>query len=90
MLSILVKVLGVWAAKKPVMKIMFGQKFLQDTNRAAERKQWEKELAPNRKTITRSVKGAIAPKRVEEEPEQVNRAVEEFLSKVAGRHGTKQ
>lgn len=67
MLNTLVKLLGVWAVKKPVMKIMFGQKFLQDKSRAKLRKQWEQELTSNRKSITRAVKGVISRKGVEEE-----------------------
>lgn len=72
MLNTLVKLLGVWAVKKPVMKIMFGQKFLQDKSRADLRKKWGKELTSNRKTITRAVKGVISRKGVQEELKRIH------------------
>lgn len=71
MLNTIVKLLGVWAVKGAVMKIMFGQKFLRDKGRARQRKQWEKELASNRKTITRSVEGVINRQGVEDELRQI-------------------
>lgn len=59
MLNTIVKFLGPWAVKKPVMKIMFGEAFLQDPDREALRKQWEKELTSNKRSITRAVQGVI-------------------------------
>jgi pimeloyl-ACP methyl ester carboxylesterase len=59
MLSRLVKLLGIGAVKKPVMKIMFGQSFLEDPERKTLRIKWEKELTRNRRSITRAVKGVI-------------------------------
>jgi pimeloyl-ACP methyl ester carboxylesterase len=71
LLNMMVKVLGVWAVKKPVMKIMFGDKFLQDGSRKALRKQWERELTSNSKTITHSVNGVIKRQGVEEELKKI-------------------
>jgi len=58
-LSRVVNLLGTWAVKKPVMNIMFGDSFLQDTQRKSERTHWERELTRNRKSITRAVRGVI-------------------------------
>ncbi|MEQ8703560.1 MAG: alpha/beta fold hydrolase [Phaeodactylibacter sp.] len=59
MLNRIVKMLGVWAVKRPVMKIMFGSSFLADTERWTLRKKWEKELISNHRSITRAVEGVI-------------------------------
>jgi len=59
MLNMMVRVLGVGAVKKPVMKIMFGQTFLQDPERQELRQEWKGELLANKRTITRAVKGVI-------------------------------
>ena len=67
MLNGLVKLLGTWAVKGPVMKIMFGRKFLEDRQRKDLRKQWAKELTSNKKTITRAVEGVINRHGVEQE-----------------------
>ncbi|WP_017733590.1 alpha/beta fold hydrolase [Nafulsella turpanensis] len=72
MLNRVIKLLGAWAVKKPVMKIMFGQKFLHDKGRIPLRKYWEKELTSNNKTITRSVEGVIKRKGVEQELKNIN------------------
>lgn len=58
-LSRAVKLLGVWAVKKPVMNIMFGDSFLRDPQRKQERKKWERELTRNKRSITRAVGGVI-------------------------------
>ena len=58
-LSRVVQWLGTWAVKKPVMKIMFGDPFLADHQRKAERKEWERELTRNKRHITRAVRGVI-------------------------------
>ncbi len=70
-LNTVVKLLGTWAVKGPVMKIMFGQKFLHDRSRTQLRKQWEKELKSNQKTITRAVEGVISRQGVEEELKKI-------------------
>lgn len=59
MLNRIVKMLGVWAVKRPVMKIMFGPSFLADPERLMLRKKWEKELVRNNRNITRAVEGVI-------------------------------
>lgn len=59
MLNNIVKLMGPWAVKKPVMKIMFSQAFLQNPARKAERHRWEKELTANKRSITRAVQGVI-------------------------------
>lgn len=64
-LSAIVKLFGVKIVTKPVMNIMFGNKFLNDKNRSEERNSWIKELHKNSKTITRAVKGVVNRKGVE-------------------------
>ncbi len=64
MLNTVVKLFGTWAVKRPVMKIMFGQAFLQDPERAALRKKWAWELTNNKRSITRAVQGVINRKPV--------------------------
>lgn len=44
---------------KPVMQLMFGQKFLNDPGRAEERRFWETQLQANARTVTRAVRGVI-------------------------------
>ncbi len=44
---------------KPVMRLLFGQKFLNDPNRAEERCFWEAQLQANTRTVTRAVRGVI-------------------------------
>lgn len=51
----------------PVMKIMFGEKFLNDPQRSAERAEWIGQLKQNKKTITRAVNGVINRQGVEDE-----------------------
>ena len=60
MLQNIVRLLGTWSVKKPVMQIMFSQAFLQDTTRTAQRQHWERELTSNKRTITRAVQGVIS------------------------------
>ncbi len=71
MLNAVVKIFGPWAVKKPVMKIMFGEAFLQDPDREASRKKWEKELTSNKRSITRAVQGVIG--RASVPPEELAR-----------------
>ncbi len=63
----LVKLFGVKIVTRPVMNIMFGTKFLRDSNRTKEKKLWIKELHKNPKTIVKAVNGIISRKGVEEE-----------------------
>lgn len=73
MLNSVVKLLGPWAVKGPVMKIMFSKTFLEDPARKTERKKWGKELTSNKRTITRAVQGVIDRRPVtEEELEAIN------------------
>ena len=67
LLNTIVKIFGVKAIVSPVMKIMFGDKFLNDASRKEEKAFWISELLKNKKTITRSVRGIIRRKGMEEE-----------------------
>ena len=67
MLNNVVKILGTWPVKGAVMKIMFGQKFLNDPGRQTLRSYWAKELLKNKRSITRAVVGVTARVGVEEE-----------------------
>ncbi len=58
-LATVVKWLGTWAVAGPVMKIMFGQTFLNDPARADERRYWTNQLKQNKRSITRAVHGVI-------------------------------
>lgn len=66
-LNFLVKLFGVWAVSKSVMKIMFGKSFLTDPLRKAEKKFWINELNANKKTITKAVNGVIDRKGIDNE-----------------------
>jgi 3-oxoadipate enol-lactonase len=66
-LNTIVKLFGVAVVTGPVMEIMFGETFLRDANRSAERIQFENELKKNSKTIVRAVEGVISRKGVEQE-----------------------
>lgn len=58
-LNRIVKLLGAWAVRGPVMKIMFGLSFLHDPDRRSLRKYWEQQLTQNSRSITRAVEGVI-------------------------------
>lgn len=58
-LNFIVKWVGTWAVAGPVMKIMFGQTFLNDPARADERRYWTAQLKQNKRSITRAVNGVI-------------------------------
>ena len=47
------------AVVQPVMKIMFGAKFLNDPARKEERREWENELLKNHKNITYAVSAVV-------------------------------
>ncbi|MBX2928070.1 MAG: alpha/beta fold hydrolase [Saprospiraceae bacterium] len=70
-LNTLVKLFGVSAVTGPVMKIMFGEKFLQDPARREERAIWRANLERNPKTIVRAVTGVLQRKGVEEEIQRI-------------------
>jgi len=59
LLNTIVRIFGTGAVKKPVMKIMFGESFLQDESRQELRQQWGRELTSNKRSITRAVQGVI-------------------------------
>lgn len=67
LLNTIVKIFGVKAVTQKVMSIMFGKKFLTDPQRKDERKEWEKELEKNKKSIVKAVTGVIKRKGVFEE-----------------------
>ena len=70
-LSTVVKLINVKIVTTPVMKIMFGDKFLNDENRNAEREQLKKELQSLPKSIVRAVGGVIHRKGVEDELQKI-------------------
>ena len=67
LLNTIVKLLGTRPVKNATMKIMFGQKFLNDAGRKSLRDYWVSELLKNKRTITRAVVGVTTRKGVEEE-----------------------
>ncbi|AFK04989.1 alpha/beta hydrolase fold containing protein [Emticicia oligotrophica DSM 17448] len=68
MLNAIVKYIGFFPVVGSVMKIMFGQKFLNDANRIEEKNYWKNQLmSNNRKGITKAVDGVIYRKGIAEE-----------------------
>jgi 3-oxoadipate enol-lactonase len=67
LLNRVVKLFGTRPVTSAVMKIMFGQKFLNDLSRKELKKYWKQQLQSNKKTITRAVEGVITRKGVEPE-----------------------
>ena len=72
LLNNIVRLLGVKSVTGPVMKIMFGKKFLTDPARSEERNEWKKILQSNKKTIVKAVEGVISRKGVEHELANIN------------------
>lgn len=66
-LNTIVKLFGVKSVTGPVMKIMFGDKFLNDPDRKEEKEYWTKKLQSNKKTITKAVEGVIQRESVADE-----------------------
>ncbi len=67
-LNAIVKYIGFFPVVGSVMKIMFGQKFLNDPNRVEEKKYWTQQLkSNNRKGITKAVDGVIYRKGIADE-----------------------
>lgn len=66
-LNTIVRFFGVKSVTNSVMKIMFGDKFLNDEKRKAERQAWKSALQRLDKTIIRAVKGVIERNGVEDE-----------------------
>jgi pimeloyl-ACP methyl ester carboxylesterase len=59
LLKTIVKIFGVNSVVNPVMNIMFGRTFLNDTERREEKQYWANQLTQNQRTIVRSVSGVI-------------------------------
>ncbi|MCC5919330.1 MAG: alpha/beta hydrolase [Cyclobacteriaceae bacterium] len=70
-LSTMLKIFGMPFVSKSVMKIMFGETFLNDPSRTKEKEYWEKELKSNAKSITKSVNGVINRHGVEHELKRI-------------------
>lgn len=70
-LNYTVKLLGIKAVVKPVMNIMFGDKFLHDQNRKEELAKWTNELLKNKKNIIRAVTGVINRKAIDIELQNI-------------------
>jgi 3-oxoadipate enol-lactonase len=66
-LNTVVKFFGVNPVANAVMKIMFGDTFLNDSTRTSEKEEWKNELKKNKKSIVRTVNGVISRSGVEEE-----------------------
>jgi pimeloyl-ACP methyl ester carboxylesterase len=60
LLNTIVKLFGVPVVTSAVMKIMFGDSFLNDPARKEERKEFEDLLKKNKKTIVKAVNGVIS------------------------------
>ena len=71
MLVTLVKMFGVKIVTRPVMKIMYGEKFLRDKSRIEEKKFWINELHKNSKKVIAAVNGIIRRKGVEDEMKNI-------------------
>ena len=66
-LNTIVKLFGVSLVTGPTMKIMFGDSFLHDPKKKAERILFENELRKNKKSIVNAVEGVITRNGVEHE-----------------------
>jgi pimeloyl-ACP methyl ester carboxylesterase len=71
LLKSVVNIFGVKSVTAPIMKIMFGDTFLNDPKRAAEKREWTAELQKNEKSITKAVTGVIQRKSVEDELQHI-------------------
>ena len=73
MLNFIARWLGLNIVARPVMQIMFGQKFLNDPARAAERDVWKAHMTSHdRLGITRAVKGVIERDGVYDELDKIS------------------
>ena len=71
-LNIVARWFGLRLVAKPVMQIMFGQKFLTDPARVAERDDWRQHLLANHRIgITRAVEGVITRQGVYDQLDQI-------------------
>ena len=71
LLNTIVKLFGVATVSSQVMKIMFGDTFLNDAKRKAERLLLENELKKNKKSIVKAVEGVISRKGIESELQNI-------------------
>ncbi len=68
MLGLIARWISIGLVRKPVMKIMFGQTFLNDPARAVERTEMERQLLANHRVgVTRALGGVIGRKGVYDE-----------------------
>ena len=67
LLNTIVKLFGISPVANTVMKIMFGDTFLNDPKRKLEKNEWTNELKANKKSIVKAVNGVITRKGVENE-----------------------
>jgi 3-oxoadipate enol-lactonase len=67
LLNTIVKFFGISPVANTVMKIMFGDTFLNDSKRKAEKEEWTNVLKANKKTIVKAVNGVITRNGVENE-----------------------
>lgn len=71
-LNFIARWFGLRLVAAPVMRILFGQSFLTDPNRAAQREEWKKHLIANHRIgITRAVKGVIDRQGVYDEIDKI-------------------
>lgn len=71
-LNFIARWFGLRPVAKPVMQIMFGQKFLTDPARVAVREQWRQHLLANHRIgITRAVEGVITRQGLYDQLEQI-------------------
>ncbi len=72
MLNVVARWIGLRPVTGPVMKIMFGRKFLNDPARAALKHEWEERMAANHRIgITRAVTGVISRQGVTDQLSQI-------------------
>ena len=73
LLNFIARWIGLRAAVGPVMKIMFGRKFLNDPDRAALKHEYKERIVANHRIgITRAVTGVITRAGVEEQLGEIN------------------
>jgi pimeloyl-ACP methyl ester carboxylesterase len=71
-LNLIARWLSIGLVAKPIMKIMFGRKFLSDPTRAALREQWRRRLLANHRVgITRAVEGVITRQGVHDQLDKI-------------------
>ena len=90
LLNTAVKLFGVKAVVKPVMNIMFSDKFLTDPKRVGELIEWTNELLNNKKSVVHAVSGVIKRKAVDSELQNILETIKnEFLGNSKGDNNKK-